>query len=87
MSLTIQGATKEESAYDKYVQFTYEGESYSVLLHWDKHEGYELIFTDPEKIYQSIDEPEWALNWEDNEVESLASVIDNLSDETLEEGK
>jgi hypothetical protein len=85
MSIEIKSVTKDETAYDKYVQFTYEGESYSVLLHWDKYEGYEITFTELNKVYQWIDDPEWAINWEDNnDNESLAYVLDNLTDEALE---
>jgi hypothetical protein len=78
MSIKIKSVTKEETAYDKYVQFTYEGESYSVLLHWDKWDGYDLSFTD-------IDEPEWATNWEWNDGETLAYILDGLTDEVIEE--
>ena len=78
MSIKINTVTKEETAFDKYVQFTYEGESYSALLHWDKWDGYDLSFTD-------IDEPEWAINWEWNNGETLAYILDGLTDEVLEE--
>ena len=84
MSIEIKGVTKDETAYDKYVQLTYAGESYSILLHWDKYDGYDLTFTKVDETYTTIDDPDWAINWEDNEVESLASVIDSLSDEALE---
>ena len=84
MSFTIQGVTKDETAYDKYIQFTYEGETYSVYLHWDKWDGYEVNFTEIDKTHNWIDDPEWAISYEDNDVESLAYVLDNLSDETLE---
>ena len=85
MSITIQGVTKEDTAYDKYVQFTYEGENYSVLLHWDKYDGYELTFTEVGKIYTWIEDPEWATNWDDNNDTVLTFVLDDLTDETLEE--
>jgi hypothetical protein len=84
MSITINGITKEETAYDKYVQFTYEGESYSALLHWDKYDGYEVTFTEVGKIYSTINDPEWAINWEDSNENSLCFVLDDLTDETLE---
>jgi hypothetical protein len=77
MSIKIETIAKEETAFDKYVQFTYEGESYSALLHWDKWDGYDLTFTE-------IDEPEWAINWEDSNDESLAFTLDGLTDEVLE---
>jgi hypothetical protein len=78
MSIKIDGIVKEDTAYDKEITFTYEGVSYSVTLHWDKWDGYDLSFTD-------IDEPEWAINWEWNNGETLAYVLDGLTDEVLEE--
>jgi hypothetical protein len=77
MSIKINGIVKEDTAYDKEITFTYEGEDYSVTLHWDKWDGYDLSFTD-------IDEPEWAINWEDSNEESLAFTLDGLTDEVLE---
>ena len=84
MSIEIKSVTKEETAYDKYVQFTYEGESYSVLLHWDKYDGYEITFTQLDKIYTWIEDPEWAINWDDNNDTVLAFVLDDLTDVRLE---
>ena len=77
MSIKIDGIVKEDTSYDKEITFTYEGESYTVRLHWDKWDGYDLSFTE-------IDEPEWATNWEDSNEESLAYTLDNLTDEVLE---
>jgi hypothetical protein len=84
MSIEIKGVTKEEVAFDKYIQFTYEGESYSVLLHWDKWDGYDLTFIE-------VAEPKWVSEWEDSQQyggESLEYTLDGLTDEVLEsEGK
>ena len=80
MTIEIKGVTKEEVAFDKEITFTYEGESYSVTLHWDKWDGYDLTFTD-------IDEPDWATNWEDNNEQSLGLTLDSLTDEVLEASK
>jgi len=78
MSIKIESITKEDTAYDKEITFTYEGESYSVLLHWDNCDGYDLTFLDTVS-------PDWADNWEDNnDGESLAYVLDGLTDEVLE---
>ena len=77
MSIEIKGITKEDTAYDKEIAFTYEGQEYAVTLHWDKWDGYDLTFTD-------IDEPEWAINWEWNDGETLAYVLDGLTDKVLE---
>ena len=81
MSITINGIVKEDTACDKEITLTYEGQEYAVRLHWDKWDGYEVTFTD-------IDDPEWAINWEDNnDGESLAYVLDGLTDEKLEEAE
>jgi hypothetical protein len=85
MSIKIDGIVKEETAYDKEITLTYEGESYAVRLHWDKWDGYEVTFTDTANTRNWIDTPDWAINWEDNnDGESLAYVLDGLTDEVLE---
>ena len=84
MSIKINGITKEETAYDKYVQFTYEGESYSALLHWDKYDGFDLTFTEVGKVYATISDPDWAVTWEENNEESLCYTLECLTDEALE---
>jgi len=79
MSIKINGVVKEETAFDKEITLTYEGQEYAVCLHWDKWDGYEVTFTE-------IDDPEWATNWDDNnDGESLAYVLDGLSENVLEE--
>ena len=78
MSITINGIVKEDTAYDKEITLTYEGQEYSVCLHWDKWDGYDITFTE-------VDEPEWATNWDDNNDTVLAFVLDELTDEKLEE--
>jgi hypothetical protein len=80
VSIKINGIVKEETAYDKEITLTYEGQEYAVLLHWDKWDGYEVTFS------AEIDEPEWATNWDDNnDGESLAYLLDGLSENVLEE--
>jgi hypothetical protein len=85
MSIKIESITKEETAYDKYVQFTYEGESYSVLLHWDKWDGFDLTFTELDRTRNWIDAPDWAITWDENNEESLGYTLDQLTDEAIEE--
>jgi hypothetical protein len=76
--MIIEGVTKEETAYTKKMTLTYEGKEYEVLLYWNRWDGYELDFI-------GSDEPEWAVNWEDNNEESLAFTLDGLTDEVIEE--
>ena len=86
MSIKINGTTKEETAYDKWVHFTYKGEEYHAQLHWDRHEGFDLNFTDATRSANWIDTPDWAIEWESGEGEgdSLAYTLDCFTDEVIE---
>ena len=78
--MIIEGVSKQETSFAKEMTITYDGQQYEVLLRWNNWDGYELDFI-------NSDEPEWAIEWEDNNEESLAYTLDNLTDEVLEEGK
>jgi hypothetical protein len=75
--MIIEGVSKEETSYAKEMLITYDGQQYEVLLRWNNWDGYELSFV-------GSDEPEWAIEWEDNNEESLAFTLDSLTDEVLE---
>jgi hypothetical protein len=76
--MEIELISKEETSYVKEIIFTHNEEKYEVLLNWDSWSGYDITFKDREA-------PEWAVNWEDNNEESLAFTLDTLTDRTLEE--
>jgi len=78
--MIIEGVSKEETSYAKEMTITYDGQQYEVLLRWNNWDGYELDFI-------NSDEPEWAIEWEDNNEESLAYTLDSLTDEVLEDVK
>jgi hypothetical protein len=75
--MIIESVLKQETAYSKSMTINYEGKEYEVLLYWNSWDGYELSF-------EGSDDPEWAVNWEDNNEESLAYTLDCLTDEALE---
>lgn len=81
MSMTIKKVTKEDTAYDKRITFEREGVEYSALLHWDSYDGYNLSFDGAT--------PEWVWEWDEdeNDGETLEGVLDQLTDEVLEENK
>jgi hypothetical protein len=79
MSIEIGVISKSETAYSKEIIFFYEGESYQVNLYWNNQDGYDIDFVGQE--------PEWAINWEDSNDESLAYTLDTLTDEILEIGR
>lgn len=78
--MKVDTVEKQDTAYTKKMIVTYEEQEYEILLHWNNWDGYELDFI-------GSDEPQWAIDWDDNNDESLAYTLDNLSDELLEEGK
>jgi hypothetical protein len=88
MSITIKGITKEETAWDKRITFEREGVEYSVLLHWDSYEGYDLNFLDGEHSFaRFIPNPKWVNEWQDSQqygAESLEYTLDGLTEETIE---
>ncbi len=75
--IEINALSKEETSYTKEMTITYDGQQYEVLLHWNNWDGYEVTFTE-------VEEPDWAINWEDSNEESLAYTLDGLTDEMLE---
>jgi len=75
--MEIKGVSKQETSYAKEMTITYDGQQYEVLLRWNNWDGYELDFI-------NSDEPEWAIEWEDNNEESLAYTLDSLTDEVIE---
>jgi len=82
--LKISGVSKEERSYEKQITFTRGGSTYYARLYWESGEGFDLTFTNAEG--ESITTPKWAVDWEDNnDGESLAYVLDGLTDEVLEE--
>jgi len=85
MKIEMTNATKEETAYDKWVTFKYEGQEYSVLLHWDKWDGFDLTFTEVGNTRQWIDAPDWAITWDEDNEDSLGYTLEELSDNLIEE--
>ena len=77
MSLVINNAKQEVTAWDKRISFTHEGITYEVLLHWDAFDGYDLDFLDGRKF---IPTPNWALDWDEVDFDSLESALDDLSE-------
>jgi hypothetical protein len=86
MNITIQGVTKQDTAYNKKITFEREGVEYYALLHWDSYDGFNLDFL---KINgkTSISTPDWVIEWDENENdgESLEYVLDQLTDQVIEE--
>ena len=82
MSIEITGVTKEDTAYDKRISFTYEGVEYRVLLHWDTYEGFDLEFLKEDgRTFTAT--PECAVLWCDSDGDYLDLHLDSITDEVL----
>jgi hypothetical protein len=83
MEIKIQKVSKEETAWDKRITFERDGVEYSVLLHWDSYDGYELNFLDDRRF---IPHPDWVNEWQDFQqygAESLEYTLDCLTEEAM----
>lgn len=83
INIVINKVTREETAYDKNIYFTYEEKEYYAHLHWDKYEGFFLDVIDHNQKKFTPD-PEWVSKWNDTHEEPLAYVLDSLTDKVLE---
>jgi hypothetical protein len=83
MEIEIQSASKEETAFDKRITFERDGVEYSVLLHWDAYDGYDLQFLDGRNF---IAKPNWVIEWEESQqfgADSFEYFLDSLSEDVL----
>lgn len=63
--MNIKGATQEITGWRRYIYFEYQGKDYGVVLSYDEHQGYDLIFqNENEKEFTYFEMPDWANNWE-----------------------
>ena len=85
--LKISGVSKEERSYEKQITFTRGGSTYYARLYWESGEGCDLTLTNAEG--ESITTPKWAVDWEEESElhyeESLSFILDQLTDEAIEE--
>ena len=83
MNIQIQGVSKEDTAWNKRITFEREGVEYSVLLHWDAYDGYDLNFTEGRNFIPS---PDWVTEWEESQqfgADSFEYFLDSLSEEAM----
>ena len=75
MSITINQASKEVTAWSKEIIFEREGEAHIVTLYWDFYKGYDITFHN-----KNNSTPEWAIVWEENNSDSLGYTLDELTE-------
>jgi hypothetical protein len=80
--LEVGALLKTETAYDKDMNITVDGQEVRVILHWDSHDGYEMTWLDLESRF--INAPAWADKIEE-ENNNLGYVLDCLVAHTKKE--
>lgn len=78
--ITIEGVTKEDTAWRKEITFEREGETHLVTLYWSSEDGYDLVFKN-----ETNQTPEWAYERLFQGLEdSLEYVLDSLTEDIIE---
>ena len=73
----VTSSKEETTAFDKHIQFEFEGTVYYADLHWDSYDGYDMNFVD--KDGKHVDTPEWFWNWD--ETEPVEYILDCLTED------
>lgn len=75
-SIKVGSVLKTETAYDKDMNITYDGQEVRVIVHWDDHDGFEYTWMDMERRF--INTPAWAQKIEDDGEMSIGYFLDSL---------
>ena len=81
--LEVGALLKTETAYDKDMNLTFDGEEIRVILHWDDHDGFEIQWLDLEGRW--ISAPWWADKIEEEGKMSVGFFLDSLEAHTKKE--
>lgn len=82
MSTEIQVGSllKTETAYDKDMNLTYDGQEIRVILHWDDHDGFDIQWLDSQNRWTT--QPAWADKIEESDEMSIGYFLDSLEAHT-----
>lgn len=75
--LKVKDIENRYTAFTRAFTVTYKGEDYSGWLFWNENDGTWIDWV-------NVSAPEWAQDWDDSE-EELVTLIENLTDEAMEE--
>ncbi len=83
MELQVGALLKTETAYDKDMNITFDGQEIRVIVHWDYHDGFDVQWLDLEGRW--IDSPAWAKKIEEDGEMSIGYFLDSLEAHTKKE--
>ena len=78
--IQVGALLKTETAYDKDMNITFEGQEVRVIMHWDDHDGFDIQWLDLEGRW--ISAPAWAEKIEADGDMSIGYFLDSLEPHT-----
>jgi hypothetical protein len=81
--LEIGSVLKTETAYDKDMNITFDGQEVRVILHWDDHDGFDIQWLDLEGRW--INAPAWADAIDEAGEMSVGYFLDSLTPHSRKE--
>ena len=83
VELQVGALLKTETAYDKDMNITFDGQEIRVILHWDDHDGFEITWLDLDRRF--ITAPAWADKIEEDGEMSVGFFLDSLKEHSRKE--
>lgn len=77
--IRIAEAKQQINAWQREITFNYLGLEYEVMLFWDQFNGYEIMWKRVDGL-RMFRPPVWVEKWESEHTDSLAWVLDDLSE-------
>jgi hypothetical protein len=81
--IEVGALLKTETAYDKDMNITVDGQEVRVILHWDSHDGFDIQWLDLENRW--INAPAWADAIDEAGEMSVGYFLDSLEAHTKKE--
>jgi hypothetical protein len=81
--LEVGALLKTETAYDKDMNITFDGQEIRVILHWDYHDGFDIQWLDLEGRW--IQAPAWADAIDEAGDMSIGYFLDSLTEHSKKE--
>jgi len=73
--IVITHSEEENTAWNRYIAFNYEGNQYELTLYWEEFNGYDIFWREPAKT------PDWVLEWDEKAHQGMSfqHYLDNLT--------
>jgi hypothetical protein len=83
VQIEVGALLKTQTAYDKDMNITFDGQEVRVILHWDYHDGFDVQWLDLEGRW--INAPAWADRIDEEGEMSVGYFLDSLTPHSRKE--